>query len=99
MTIAAAEEVAETTIYDVLRKIVDSTVGGDLHRDLIAAVNKLDPDAPDPVEPEPVQLTADQQEIANLKAQLAAAEAAAKVETPPPNEPAPVEVTPEAPTF
>lgn len=70
-------DAVETTIFDVLRKIVDAVVGGDLHRELSALVNKIDPDyvAPEP-EPTPTE-TAEQAEIADLKAKLAAAEAAA----------------------
>jgi hypothetical protein len=81
MTIASVEEAAETTIYDILRRIVDSTIGGDLNRDITKMINKLDPDAEDPVEPV-APVDPKDAEIAALQAQLAAAQGTAPAAEP-----------------
>jgi hypothetical protein len=80
----------ETTVYDVLRRLVEHVFGAEFGRDLIDAINRDDPHTPDPApeptEPAPADLPpADPSgptdaekdaEIAALKEQLAAAQAA-----------------------
>src|SRR5271154_5239063 len=73
------------TIYDVLRELIrHAYAGSEIGKDMLDAINKLDPDfvAPEPdpvpatpVDPDAAALAAAQAQVAELQAQLAAAQA------------------------
>lgn len=92
MTIGVIEEAGKVavTVFDVLRELIThSTLGGSGKDRLAHAVDVLDPSV-EVTEPEPAAVPLDPaQEIADLKAQLAAAQAPAGPVAPAPVAPSP----------